>query len=156
MYTGHTLHWATYIRILNITMLCSQAREEKMGSGSQVFNQVRLSRAEASSLHSDIYKLYTCCLFLLDNKPAKHSSVIQRMCAWHERERDREREREVELPRGGKNIPNLNRINKCFFTTTNTLLEYSQLQQCNILITPTKARQCFITPTLAQVKFTMF
>ena len=28
-----------------------------MGSGSQVFNQVRLSRAEASSLHSDIYQL---------------------------------------------------------------------------------------------------
>ena len=28
-----------------------------MGSGSQVFNQVRLSGAEASSLHNDIYQL---------------------------------------------------------------------------------------------------
>ena len=41
-----------------------------MGSDSREFNQVRLSRTEASNLPNDIYQLHACCTFLM---PAKHS-----------------------------------------------------------------------------------
>ena len=64
-----------------------------MGSGSQVFNQVRLSRTKASSLHSDIYQLpvaYFCwttnlqitvynvqvILVLFQAKCAQHSATV--------------------------------------------------------------------------------
>ena len=47
-----------------------------MGSGSEVYNQVRLSRTKASHLQSDIYNTPATCselliIFLLDNQLAK-------------------------------------------------------------------------------------